>query len=100
VLALVAAHLVVAGLLPLVSARSSRAAFGVAAVLVGASFADARLAALDAAAKPKAALEFPAVPALRRLVIAAFEQPRLGQLKPAEWKAQVDALAAPPAKKP
>jgi hypothetical protein len=33
VLALVAAHLVVAGLLPLVSARSTRAAFGVAAVL-------------------------------------------------------------------
>jgi hypothetical protein len=65
-----------------------------------AEWRDARLAALDAAAKPKAALEFPAVPAVRRLVIAAFEQPRLGQLTPAEWKAQVDALAAPPVKRP
>jgi multicomponent Na+:H+ antiporter subunit A len=37
VLALVAAHLVVAGLLPLVSARSTRAAFGVAAVLPAAA---------------------------------------------------------------
>lgn len=36
-LALVAAHLVVAGLLPLVSARSTRAAFGVAAVLPAAA---------------------------------------------------------------
>jgi multicomponent Na+:H+ antiporter subunit A len=37
VLALVVAHLVVAGLLPLVSARSTRAAFGVAAVLPAAT---------------------------------------------------------------
>jgi multicomponent Na+:H+ antiporter subunit A len=37
VLALVVAHLVVAGLLPLVSARSRRAAFGVAAVLPAAA---------------------------------------------------------------
>jgi multicomponent Na+:H+ antiporter subunit A len=37
VLALIAAHLVVAGLLPLVSARSTRAAFGVAAVLPAAA---------------------------------------------------------------
>jgi multicomponent Na+:H+ antiporter subunit A len=37
VLALVAAHLVIAGLLPLVSARSTRAAFGVAALLPAAA---------------------------------------------------------------
>jgi hexosaminidase len=65
-----------------------------------AEWRDARLAALDAAAKPKAALEFPVVPAVRQLVVAAYEQPRLGRLMPAEWKSQVKALAAPAAKPP
>jgi hexosaminidase len=63
-----------------------------------AEWRDARLAALDAAAKPKAALEFPVVPALRRLVVAAFEQPRLGRMTPAEWREHVRTQAAPPAK--
>ena len=60
----------------------------------------ARLAALDAIAKPKAALEFPVVPSVRQLVVAASELPRLGQMGPAEWKTQVKTLAAPPAKQP
>jgi hexosaminidase len=61
---------------------------------------DARLAALDAAAKPKAALEFAVAHAVRQLVVAAYEQPRLGRLMPAEWRSQVKALAAPAAKPP
>ena len=69
-------------------------------VAAPAEWRDARLAALDAAAKPKAALEFPVVPALRRLVVAAHERPRLGRMTPAEWREHVNALAAPPAKPP
>nr|MDQ3804929.1 family 20 glycosylhydrolase [Acidobacteriota bacterium] len=63
-----------------------------------AEWRDARLAALDAAAKPKAALEFPVVPSVRQLVVAAYELPRLGQMTPAAWREQVKTLAAPPAK--
>ncbi|HYO63358.1 MAG TPA: family 20 glycosylhydrolase [Pyrinomonadaceae bacterium] len=61
-----------------------------------AEWRDARLAAIDNAAKPKAALEFAVIPSLRQLVIAAAELPRLKQTTPAEWRAQVKALAAPP----
>jgi hexosaminidase len=63
-----------------------------------ATWRDARLAALEQTAKPKAALEFPVVPAVRQLVIAAAELPRLGQMTAAEWRAHVKALSAPPAK--
>jgi len=59
----------------------------------------ARLAALDEAAKPKAALEFPVVAPVRRLVVAAAELPRLGSMTPAAWRAHVETLAAPPAPK-
>jgi hexosaminidase len=59
---------------------------------------DARLAALAEIEKPKAALEFPFIGALRELVHAAHEQPALRQTTPAEWRARVKALAAPPAK--
>jgi hexosaminidase len=61
-----------------------------------AEWRDAKLAALDAAAKPKAALEFAVLPSVRRLVLAASELPRLGPMQPAEWKAHVETLAAPP----
>jgi hexosaminidase len=61
---------------------------------------DARLAALNQVAKPKAALEFPVVPGVRQLVIAASELPRLGQMTPAEWRAQVKTLAEAPLKQP
>lgn len=60
-----------------------------------AEWRDARLAALEQAAKPKAALEVAVIPSVKQLIIAAFEQPRLSQLKPAEWRAQVRSLAAP-----
>ena len=62
-----------------------------------AEWRDARISALDAAARPKAALEFAVVPAVRQLVVAATQQQRLGQLTPAQWKAHVQQLAAPPA---
>jgi hexosaminidase len=61
-----------------------------------AEWRDARLAVVAEAAKPKAALEFPVVTAVRRLVVAAAELPRLGQLSPAAWKTHVETLAAPP----
>ncbi|HEX8723317.1 MAG TPA: family 20 glycosylhydrolase [Pyrinomonadaceae bacterium] len=60
---------------------------------------DARLAALAEVSKPKAALEFPFVGALRELVVAAAEQPRLRDSSPAEWRRRVRELAAPPAKR-
>ncbi|MCM3904544.1 MAG: family 20 glycosylhydrolase [Pyrinomonadaceae bacterium] len=56
----------------------------------------ARLAALDQAAKPKGALEFPVIPSVRQLVIAASELHQLKQMTPAQWKTQVKNLAAPP----
>jgi hexosaminidase len=59
---------------------------------------DARLLALEQAAKPKGALEFSVIASLRQLVIAASEQSLLKQMTPAEWKAQVKALASPPTK--
>jgi hypothetical protein len=67
-------------------------------VAAPAAWRDARLAMLDEAAKPKAALEFPVIPSLRQLIIAAAELQRLGEMPPAEWKSQIKTLAAPPAK--
>jgi hexosaminidase len=54
---------------------------------------DASLARLDLAAKPKAAVEFPIIPSMRELVIAAAELSSLQQLSPAEWKARVTSMA-------
>ena len=65
-----------------------------------AAWRDAKLAAIEQASKPKAALEFAVIPSLRQLVVAASEVARLKQTTPAEWKAQVKTLAAPPAKPP
>jgi hexosaminidase len=62
-----------------------------------AEWRDAKLAVIDNAAKPKAALEFAIIPSLRQLVIAASELPRLNAMTPAEWRAQVKLQAAPPA---
>jgi len=47
---------------------------------------DAKAVALDEAAKPKAALEFPAVTSVRALVIAAAELPQLKTMSPVDWK--------------
>jgi hexosaminidase len=63
-----------------------------------AEWREAKLAALENAAKPKAALEFVVIPSLRQLVIAASELPRLAQMTPAEWREHVKTMAAPPAK--
>jgi hexosaminidase len=65
-----------------------------------AEWRDARLSAIENASKPKAALEFSITTSIRQLVIAASELPRLRQSTPADWKAQVKTMAAPPAKPP
>lgn len=59
---------------------------------------DTKIASLDEAAKPHAALEFVVIPSLRKLVIAAAELPRLKSMTPAEWNMQVKTLATPPKK--
>ena len=61
-----------------------------------AEWRDSRLAALAEVAKPKAALEFPFLPALRELIYAASERPQLEGSTPAEWRRRVRELANPP----
>ena len=56
---------------------------------------DSQLAMLDKAAKPKAALEFPFLPSLRELIVAAAELPQLKSASPADWRQRVKQLAAP-----
>lgn len=58
-----------------------------------AGWREAKLVALDEAAKPKAALEFPVVPGVRKLVVAAAERSELQKMTPAEWQRRVNALA-------
>jgi hexosaminidase len=58
-----------------------------------AQWRDAKLARLEQAAKPKAALEFANIRSVKLLVIAASELGSLQQLSPADWKARVNALA-------
>jgi hexosaminidase len=65
-------------------------------VAPAAGWRDARLAALAEIEKPKAALEFPFMPALRELVHAAHEQPALRDTAPADWRKRVRELANPP----
>ncbi|MEZ5320471.1 MAG: family 20 glycosylhydrolase, partial [Vicinamibacterales bacterium] len=57
---------------------------------------DAAIGVLDEAARPKAALEFPAVPLLRELVEGAAMTADLRAMTPADWRAAVRAKAAPP----
>ena len=59
---------------------------------------EAQLAKLDEAAKPKAALEFVVIPSVRKLVIAAAEQPQLSSTPVADWNKRVNTLASPPKK--
>ncbi|MET0645166.1 MAG: family 20 glycosylhydrolase [Pyrinomonadaceae bacterium] len=61
-----------------------------------AQWRDARLAALAEIEKPKAALEFPFMAALRELVHAAHEQTALRDTSPADWRKRVRELANPP----
>ena len=53
-----------------------------------------KLALVERVRATRAEVEFPILPALRQLVIAAAEQPQLKTETPAEWKAKVIALAA------
>jgi len=57
---------------------------------------DERVAVLDRAARPKAALEFPFVPMLRELVFGAMAQAEMKTMSVADWRARVRALANPP----
>lgn len=54
-----------------------------------------QLAALDRAGQAKAALEFPMVPLMRELVLAAMSQAEARTMTAAEWRAHVRTLAAP-----
>jgi hexosaminidase len=54
---------------------------------------EARLATIEQAAKPKAALEFAVIPSIKKLVVAAAELPQLKAATPAEWQKRVNALA-------
>jgi hexosaminidase len=60
------------------------------------SWRDAKVAILDRAARPKAALEFPFLPMLREMVFAAMSQGEMKTLAPAVWRARVKSLAVPP----
>jgi hexosaminidase len=64
---------------------------GVAAT---AEWRDSRLAMLERAAQPKAALEFPVIPTLKELIIAAYELPQLKTMTQPEWRKRVRELAA------
>ncbi|HEX8687296.1 MAG TPA: hypothetical protein VF654_12385, partial [Pyrinomonadaceae bacterium] len=52
-----------------------------------------RLALLDRVARTPSEVDFPVLPALRRLVHAAAEQSRLRAMSAADWSAHVRALA-------
>jgi hexosaminidase len=60
-----------------------------------AGWLETKLARLDEAARPKAAVEFAVLPAVRQLVVAANELPQVKRLPPAEWKKRVLELATP-----
>jgi hypothetical protein len=53
----------------------------------------ARLAILQEIAKPKAALEFPVVESVKKLVVAADELDGLSTMSALEWKKRIDELA-------
>ena len=59
-----------------------------------AEWRDVNFAIINEAAKPKAALEFAVIPAVRELIVAAFAVPQLSKLTAAEWREHVKQLAA------
>jgi len=61
-----------------------------------AGWREAALAQLDAAAKPRAALELAVVLPMRKLVVACAEMGQLSAMSRDAWKTRVDTLAAPP----
>ena len=63
-----------------------------------AGWRESKLTILQDVEKPKAALEFPVVLNVRKLVVAADEQNGLTSMSPADWKKRVDDLAKPTSK--
>ena len=61
---------------------------------------DSLLATLDQAAQPKAALEFPIIPSVRELVVAAYELPQLKTMTQVEWRKHIKQLANQTRKQP
>jgi len=57
---------------------------------------DAKIAALDQAGRPKAALSFPFVLSMHELVHAVMERSALATESPAQWRARIKTLANPP----
>jgi hexosaminidase len=57
---------------------------------------DAKIAVLDLAARPKAALSFPFTQSMRELVFAVMERSALQTEPPAQWRARIKTLANPP----
>ncbi|HEX8774149.1 MAG TPA: family 20 glycosylhydrolase [Pyrinomonadaceae bacterium] len=55
---------------------------------------DQKLALIEKVSKTKSEVEFPILPTVRQLVIAASEIPQLRTMSPAEWKSHVTALAS------
>jgi hexosaminidase len=61
---------------------------------------DSRLATLELAAKPKAALEFPIIQSIRELITAAYELPQLRTMTQSDWRQRVKQLATPTKQQP
>jgi hexosaminidase len=59
---------------------------------------EAKLAILQEADKPKAALEFPFVLSVKKLVVAADEQTALSTMSSTDWKKRIDDLVKPASK--
>jgi hexosaminidase len=53
---------------------------------------DEKLTLIEKVGKTKSEVEFPILPAIRRLVIAASETARLNTMSPSEWRAHVTSL--------
>ncbi|HEX8141150.1 MAG TPA: family 20 glycosylhydrolase [Pyrinomonadaceae bacterium] len=58
-----------------------------------AEWRDERLALIANTGKVKSEVEFPVLPALKQLIIAAAEIPQLNTMSPADWKSHVTTLA-------
>jgi hypothetical protein len=84
-----------AGLASLAEAGRSALDLLAAGTQPAAGWRDEMVGTLDAAAVPVAEVEFPLVPALRRLVFGAARVGDVGKSSPQEWKSAVGGRAAP-----
>lgn len=62
-------------------------------VIPSADWRDSRMAVIQEANKPKAALEFVVISGMTKLVVAAAELQQLNDSSPADWQKRVDAVA-------